>query len=778
MARKGREGGAADRPDSAGESPGAPSRSAPATGTVVVTARSLRFAYDLATGHWTIDGLVDGFSWRCEATSRVDLVTPLGQLEERDVASATLVSCRETSAPGEVTRRLEVWRAWPDGLAVGQRFVVWTDVGDCTVELVVRAPATFRPALRSLTPLAIPTDRLINLQLRSESSARIEPLDWRILDIGWVADEVARIVSLLDEGEVVATGFAALGADRVPFELVMGLLDPGQAIGQYQFRRGEDTTGVGVTASAALDLLDLGAAEVHSGPLWLLAAPWDRAIPRFIDRWHATHPGRGGPPLVQWHLPARNLAEMTESFVLDELAMAATWEGLTSVDAATLDPGWPRGPGDWTVDPLRFPHGLRAIRDAMHEQELRAGLRLAPFLVSRESAAFRLSPTSVVRSPAVDPVEVAPGEPTVFALDLTQDAVLARIRALGRQIVEEWGFDLVEAAELDQSVVSGWRADGTVSPIAAYRRGLQTFRSALSGRLLIAAEAPLFSSVDLVDGLLTTAVPLRRADAGPLLRTFLHALGASTGPAPVLVNAPDQTIDEARAAATIASFGGGLITLGDDLGSLPPERSEVLRVCLPPCHGLVPFPIDRWTPGGPRLFASHLPQPEDDYYLIVALNPADVSVAETVSLARAGIPPGRYHAFEFWSQSYLGVVSDRVVIERIAPGGCAVVALRLVRNEPQVIGTSLHVSMGGWVIQAARFDPRACRLQVVVGEAGTRQGTITVSLPRRWIPGPIRGTGGAFSVRQPMDGLAVVELRFKDVAELELEFWPNSARSR
>src|SRR5579884_114379 len=132
------------------------------SGKLSIAGRSLQLEYDRASGRWSLTGTGPTHVWRCEATSRIELMTPVGQIDERDVASAGLVSCREVPSKENEARRFEVWRSWPDGLAVGQRFRMWTSDDELSVELVVRAPGQYRSALRALQPLARPTPRGAN----------------------------------------------------------------------------------------------------------------------------------------------------------------------------------------------------------------------------------------------------------------------------------------------------------------------------------------------------------------------------------------------------------------------------------------------------------------------------------------------------------------------------------------------------------------------------------------------------------------------------------------
>ena len=73
------------------------------------------------------------------------------------------------------------------------------------------------------------------------------------------------------------------------------------------------------------------------------------------------------------------------------------------------------------------------------------------------------------------------------------------------------------------------------------------------------------------------------------------------------------------------------------------------------------------------------------------------------------------------------------------------VALRRAHDEPQVVGTSLHVTMGAADIQDVRFHRGSLGLRVarvVTAVPCERHGRITIAVPGYLSAGSIRGTGG------------------------------------
>ncbi len=71
-----------------------------------------------------------------------------------------------------------------------------------------------------------------------------------------------------------------------------------------------------------------------------------------------------------------------------------------------------------------------------------------------------------------------------------------------------------------------------------------------------------------------------------------------------------------------------------------------------------------------------------------------------------GLAPGaHYHAYEFWTDTYLGKLPGNARIERsLSPNHCAMISVRKVQPHPQVVSTNRHI-LQGWVeMKDVRWD--------------------------------------------------------------------------
>jgi hypothetical protein len=102
-----------------------------------------------------------------------------------------------------------------------------------------------------------------------------------------------------------------------------------------------------------------------------------------------------------------------------------------------------------------------------------------------------------------------------------------------------------------------------------------------------------------------------------------------------------------------------------------------------------------------------------DWHQVALYNTSDESaeVSTALSGARAenaiGLDAnGQYHAYEFWSDTYLGKLPGTGRLARqLEPNHCAMISVRKVLGHPQVLSTSRHL-LQGWVdLENVHWDP-------------------------------------------------------------------------
>lgn len=115
-------------------------------------------------------------------------------------------------------------------------------------------------------------------------------------------------------------------------------------------------------------------------------------------------------------------------------------------DLFQIDDGYQRKVGDWlAVKEDKFPDGMAAMAEKIHEKGYLAGLWLAPTVCAKDSTIAQEHPQWLVYDPETGrPVLAAVAWGGAYALDLLNPEVRGYLRGVFDTIFEIWGFDLVK----------------------------------------------------------------------------------------------------------------------------------------------------------------------------------------------------------------------------------------------------------------------------------------------------------------------------------------------
>jgi hypothetical protein len=166
-----------------------------------------------------------------------------------------------------------------------------------------------------------------------------------------------------------------------------------------------------------------------------------------------------------------------------------------------------------------------------------------------------------------------------------------------------------------------------------------------------------------------------------------------------------------RSMLTMVHLTSGRLDLASSFSLFTPEIThDVSRIYPHYPQPKTARPLDAFTGAGdPQVYDLEL---TDDWHQIALYNTgqekAVVSTAisgQRVDNAVGLAPATHYHAYEFWTDTYLGKLAGTDRIRReLSPNCCAMVSLRKAQPHPQVISTDRHV-LQGWVDLAdVRWD--------------------------------------------------------------------------
>jgi hypothetical protein len=447
-------------------------------------------------------------------------------------------------------------------------------------------------------------------------------------------------------------------------------------------------------------------------------------------------------------------------------------------DYVALDDGYDRGPhGEhyWTEkwDQKKFPHGPKWLTAYIKSKGLRPGIWIVP---NSYAGAVDQHPDWYLRDREGKLIL----DYDTPALDSTNPEVLDFLKneltALDEMGFEYYKFDGEHAFPKYVPAVDKDRLhDKSLDPMVAYRNRLKLIRETIGPERFIEgcpSGTPLngigyfnsyFNGEDMYGSWQGSYAMLSSINANAFLNHIVVYTMAGEGievgppmtveeavrrrPAPIVEVARAReeplvgfgtTLAEARTLVSYLSLAGVVYSLSSVTPELPQERAKLLQMTLP---SMPILPIDLFSRGTdmplwdlfkhttPEYYIHNYPEILDlkvnaksGAYDVVGLTNwrGETAIREFPFADKLGLNPGSpYIAFDFWGQKLFGVFKDRMKVE-IEPHDTRVFLLHPLRDQPQLIGTSRHIT-GAYSILELSWDASKNSLrgssQTVLGEA-------------------------------------------------------------
>jgi alpha-galactosidase len=186
--------------------------------------------------------------------------------------------------------------------------------------------------------------------------------------------------------------------------------------------------------------------------------------------------------------------DINDATITDDLIGAKAL--LKKGDLFQIDDGWEAFVGDWLeTDPKKFPNGLKASADAIHEAGFLAGLWLAPFVAQKGSKLVAEHPDWLLKHNG-KPWSDGSNWGGFWSLDIDNPEVVAYVRKVLDRVLHEWGFDLVKLDFLYGAAPFGTE---TESRAARMIRAMDILRDACKGKMILGCGVPLWPAFGKVE---------------------------------------------------------------------------------------------------------------------------------------------------------------------------------------------------------------------------------------------------------------------------------------
>lgn len=386
-----------------------------------------------------------------------------------------------------------------------------------------------------------------------------------------------------------------------------------------------------------------------------------------------------------------------------------------------LDDGWQgigHGSGenrDWETIDRRFSGGMKALSDYIHSLKMKSGLWLAPHgqssdtfvMENRDAFIWRSDGTSIGYK--LDPKtgkEIDINWEGRYIVDTSGKAGQDYMHRLFDRLANGYGFDYfkIDGQPIVESLYRNYRNgldSSKADPLDSYRAGLSVIRKAIgSDRFLLGCWGTPLSGIGIMNGSRTGGdVAANWKGFAPafdatLNNYYLHNIVWYCDPDVLCVRSP-LSISQAQAWASLYGLTGQILMAGDRMYSLPADRVEILKRVFPAADirpvDLYPYrkKVDTWD--------LKVSKPWGSWDVVGLFNWEATAKRLELDLDSLGNikKGGRYHLFDFWEHRYLGELSGRQGFD-LPPTSCKVLAVSPVKDRPQVISTSRHITQG-WI---------------------------------------------------------------------------------
>ncbi|MCM1114096.1 MAG: alpha-galactosidase [Clostridium sp.] len=187
----------------------------------------------------------------------------------------------------------------------------------------------------------------------------------------------------------------------------------------------------GVKFSSDKQVLDLA----------IIQSDYDDAFDKYFALMHISKPRFARKcGYTTWYNYYTNV---TEDIVNRDLKAIAKLD--RKIDIFQIDDGYERTVGDWLItDPVKFPNGMKAVAKAIHNNDMLAGLWLAPFAVTPKSYIFKEHKDWLVKDEKGKYHFASHNWGGFYALDIYNEEVRAYIKKVFDTVLNDWGYDMVK----------------------------------------------------------------------------------------------------------------------------------------------------------------------------------------------------------------------------------------------------------------------------------------------------------------------------------------------
>jgi alpha-galactosidase len=512
---------------------------------------------------------------------------------------------------------------------------------------------------------------------------------------------------------------------------------------------------------------------------------------------HEMQARRRDTPPTGWCSWYYYFTRVTEQDILENLQAISDHKEQLPLQVIQIDDGYQTAVGDWTSISEKFPGGMQALAKRIRDQGFQPGLWLAPFTATARSQLAQEHPDWLLHNAKGEATFGGKNwQSTLYGLDCTHPQVQDWLRRLFSTLVETWGYDYLKLDFLYCAALPGTHYARQSTSVQALRTGLQHIRTTVGDEVfLLGCGCPLLPAIGLVDAMRIgpdvaptwfprfQGLPVPRSESfglpsalnairNSLTRAWMHPVFWINDPDCLLIREEQTDLNaaEIQTLASVIGLTGGMLLLSDPMPTIAKSRWKLPATLLPPFHQAAQ-PVSWLDDTPPDTILLPITRPWGSMTIAALFNWGKKSQRRQIYLAALKLPPGRYHVSEFWTQRYLGIVSESFGLD-LAGHGAAVLLVQPETDQPVVLSTDFHLAQGARELDQFAFHPDERRVEWKIDLGRIARGTIRLFLPKPFRPGMLTSSALETSVRsgtQPGEYLIQATIPRQAIFSLSLE---------
>ena len=399
--------------------------------------------------------------------------------------------------------------------------------------------------------------------------------------------------------------------------------------------------------------------------------------------------------------------DITEDVVVNFAKTAEEKKDVLPLQLMLLDDGYFTLPGDWTTLRPFFPNGMKYLTNEVSKRGIIPGIWVAIALVHENSESIIIHPEWLDTLDNGQPRhhQINWGYKT-HSFDISNPEVLHHVDSIFNIVCNDWGYKYLK---LDFNVEPGPnRYNRKITSFEAIRNMYKVIRNAVGPEVFIAncAGSPYAPSIGIAQA--GRVGP----DVNPNWPSVINGCEKSLHHIPFhrrwWVNDPDclnmrkigsQLTDAELQTHLTANFmGGGYVMFSDSLEKLPADRERMLAQALP-SYGKAAVPVNYMESPGigiPNILNLPIEKFGEKYAVTTIFNWEEEAADIHLGMEELALEPDTdYHVFDFWTDTYKGVVKDKIEIEDLQPHTCQLLSIKpVLPGEIQIVSTNLHLLQG------------------------------------------------------------------------------------